>query len=176
MHERGTAVKPLRIVVMGVSGSGKSTLAQALAKALNLHFVEGDALHPPRNVQRMAAGIALTDADRHGWLQAVADQLGHVTAGTGGVVVACSALKRSYRDLLRAAAPDLRLVFLHGSTALLGARLATRVGHYMPASLLQSQLATLEPPTPDEHPIALDIARPPAELVTRAMQQLEATP
>ena len=181
-------MKPLRIVVMGVSGSGKSTLAQALAKALNLHFVEGDALHPPHNVQRMAAGIALTDVDRHGWLQAVADQLGQATAstastagtagtaGTGGVVVSCSALKRSYRDLLRAAAPDLRLVFLHGSPALLGARLATRVGHYMPASLLQSQLDTLEPPTPDEHPIALDIARPPAELVARAAQQLKATP
>lgn len=182
VHERRTAVKPLCIVVMGVSGSGKSTLAQALAEALNIHFVEGDALHPPHNVQRMAAGIALTDADRHGWLQAVADQLGNATAstassaGTGGVVVACSALKRSYRDLLRAAAPDLRLVFLHGSPALLGERLATRVGHYMPASLLQSQLDTLEPPTPDEHPIALDIARPPAELVARAAQQLKATP
>ncbi len=169
-------MKPLRIVVMGVSGSGKSTLAQALAAALNIHFVEGDALHPPHNVQRMAAGTALTDADRHGWLQAVADQLGNATAGPGGVVVACSALKRSYRDLLRAAAPDLRLVYLHGPPALLRERLATRVGHYMPASLLQSQLDTLEPPAPDEHPIALDIALPPAELVARAVQQLEAPP
>ena len=175
-HERRTPVKPLRIVVMGVSGSGKSTLAQALAAALKIHFVEGDALHSPHNVARMAAGTALTDADRHGWLQAVADQLGNATAGTGGVVVSCSALKRSYRDLLRAAAPELRLVFLHGPPALLRGRLATRVGHYMPASLLQSQLDALEPPTPDEHPIALDIAVPPAELVTRAVQQLEATP
>ena len=168
-------MKPLRIVVMGVSGSGKSTLAKALAEALNTHFVEGDALHPPHNVARMAAGIALTDADRHGWLQAVADQLVNATAGTGGVVVSCSALKRSYRDLLRAAAPDLRLVFLHGPPALLRERLATRVGHYMPASLLQSQLDTLEPPAPDEHPIALDTARPLAELVAHAVQQLEAT-
>ena len=168
-------MKPLRIVVMGVSGSGKSTLAKALAEALNTHFVEGDSLHPPHNVARMAAGIALTDADRHGWLQAVADQLVNATAGTGGVVVSCSALKRSYRDLLRAAAPDLRLVFLHGPPALLRERLATRVGHYMPASLLQSQLDTLEPPTPDEHPIALDTARPLAELVAHAVQQLEAT-
>ena len=175
-HERRTAVKPLRIVVMGVSGSGKSTLAQALAAALNIHFVEGDALHPPHNVQRMAAGTPLTDADRHGWLQAVAEQLGNATAGSSGVVVACSALKRSYRDLLRAAAPDLRLVFLHGPPALLRERLATRVGHYMPASLLQSQLDTLEPPAPDEHAIALDIALPPAELVARAVQQLEAPP
>lgn len=175
-------MKPLRIVVMGVSGSGKSTVAQALAAALNIHFVEGDALHPPHNVERMAAGTPLTDADRHGWLQAVAEQLGTATAsiassaGTGGVVVACSALKRSYRDLLRAAAPDLRLVYLHGPPALLRERLATRVGHYMPASLLQSQLDTLEPPIPDEHAIAFDITLPPAELVARAVQQLEATP
>ena len=173
---------------MGVSGSGKSTVAQALAQALQIHFVEGDALHSPHNVERMAAGIALTDADRRGWLQDVAAQLGHAattatiatatsTTATGsrGVVVSCSALKRSYRDLLRAAAPGLRLVFLHGSADLLRERVATRVGHYMPASLLQSQLDALEPPSADESPITIDITLPPAGIVARAVQQLKAT-
>ena len=169
---------------MGVSGSGKSTVAQALAQALQVHFVEGDALHSPHNVERMAAGIALTDADRHGWLQDVAAQLGHAatiatatsatTTGTRGVVVSCSALKRSYRDLLRAAAPDLRFVFLHGSFDLLRERLTTRVGHYMPASLLQSQLDALEPPGADESPISLPITLPPADIVARAVRQLKA--
>lgn len=172
---------------MGVSGSGKSTVAQALAQALQVHFVEGDALHSPHNVERMAAGIALTDADRHGWLQDVAAQLGHAATttttttatsatatGSRGVVVSCSALKRSYRDLLRAAAPDLRLVFLHGSADLLRERLATRVGHYMPASLLQSQLDALEPPGADESPISLPITLPPADIVARAVRQLKA--
>ncbi len=172
---------------MGVSGSGKSTVAQALAQALQVHFVEGDALHSPHNVERMAASIALTDADRHGWLQDVAAQLGHAATttttttatsatatGSRGVVVSCSALKRSYRDLLRAAAPDLRLVFLHGSADLLRERLATRVGHYMPASLLQSQLDALEPPGADESPISLPITLPPADIVARAVRQLKA--
>ena len=162
---------------MGVSGSGKSTVAQALAQALQIQFVEGDALHSPHNVERMAAGIALTDADRRGWLQDVAAQLGHAaTTATGsrGVVVSCSALKRSYRDLLRAATPDLRFVFLHGSFDLLRERLATRVGHYMPASLLQSQLDALEPPGADESPISLPITLPPADIVARAVRQLKA--
>ena len=159
---------------MGVSGSGKSTVAQALAQALQIHFVEGDALHSPHNIERMAAGIALTDADRHGWLQDVARQLDNAAARSVGVVVSCSALKRSYRDLLRAATPDLRFVFLHGSFDLLRERLATRVGHYMPASLLQSQLDALEPPSADESPISLPITLPPADIVARAVHQLKA--
>ena len=159
---------------MGVSGSGKSTVAQALAQALQIHFVEGDALHSPHNIERMAAGIALTDADRHGWLQDVARQLDNAAARSVGVVVSCSALKRSYRDLLRAATPDLRFVFLHGSFDLLRERLATRVGHYMPASLLQSQLDALEPPGADESPISLPITLPPADIVARAVHQLKA--
>ena len=160
---------------MGVSGSGKSTVAQALAQALQIHFVEGDALHSPHNIERMAAGIALTDADRHGWLQDVARQLDNAAARSVGVVVSCSALKRSYRDLLRATTPDLRFVFLHGSFDLLRERLATRVGHYMPASLLQSQLDALEPPSADESPITIDITLPPAGIVARSVQQLKAT-
>ena len=164
----------LRIVVMGVSGCGKSTLGAALADALQFPYIEGDALHPPRNVERMAAGVPLTDADRHGWLQAVAQQLGNAAAQVQGVVVSCSALKRSYRDLLRAAAPDLRLIFLHGAPAILSERLQARKGHYMPPSLLQSQLATLEAPGADEAPIALDIAAAPAALVAEALRQLRA--
>lgn len=162
-----------RIVVMGVSGCGKSTLARALAQALHLHFVEGDALHPPDNVARMAAGIALTDEDRHGWLQAVAAQLANATAQQQGVVVSCSALKRSYRDLLRAGAADVRFVHLHGDPQVLAQRMATRQGHYMPASLLQSQLDTLEPPGDDEHPIRLDLAAPPEAQLAGALQQLK---
>ena len=161
-----------RVVVMGVSGCGKSTLGRALAERLAVNFVEGDALHPERNVAKMAAGTPLTDADRHGWLQAVAEQLNNPTAAAQGVVASCSALKRNYRDLLRAGAPDLRFVFLHGDPALLAARLAGRSGHYMPPSLLQSQLDTLEPPAADEAAIALDIALPPTTLVDEAVRRL----
>lgn len=163
-----------RVVVMGVSGCGKSTVGRGLAAALGVHYVEGDELHPPDNVERMAAGIPLTDADRHGWLQAVAGQLSHATAQAAGVVVACSALKRRYRDLLRAAAPDVRFVHLHGSPALLAQRLSGRTGHYMPASLLQSQLDTLEPPGADEGAITLDIGQDPPALVAAAARALQA--
>lgn len=157
-----------QVVVMGVSGCGKSTVGRLLADQLGVPFVEGDTLHPPANVNRMAAGIALTDADRHGWLQAVAGQLAAAEARRQGLVVSCSALKRSYRDQLRAAAPRLRLVHLHGSATLLAERLAGRQGHYMPASLLPSQLATLQPPGDDEAPLVLDIALPPAQLAAQA--------
>jgi len=161
-----------RIVVMGVSGCGKSTLGQALARVLRLHFVEGDALHPPGNVERMAAGIPLTDADRHGWLQEVAAQLANATATREGVVVSCSALKRRYRDLLRSGAPDTRFVHLHGDPRLLARRMAAREGHYMPASLLQSQLDTLEPPGADEQAFTVDIALSPDEQLALALHHL----
>lgn len=162
-----------RVVVMGVSGCGKSTVGRALAERLGVNFVEGDALHSDRNVAKMAAGIPLTDADRHGWLQAVAEQISNPTAEARGVVASCSALKRIYRDLLRAGAPDLRFVFLHGDPALLAGRLARRTGHYMPPSLLQSQLQTLEPPGDDEAPIRLDIAEPPDRLAELAHHALD---
>jgi carbohydrate kinase (thermoresistant glucokinase family) len=163
-----------RIVVMGVSGCGKTTLGQALADVLQVPFVEGDALHPPRNVALMAQGIALTDADREGWLDAVGRQLAEAAAAARGIVVSCSALKRSYRDRLRAAAPDVRFVYLHGQRDLLAERLAARRGHYMPVSLLPSQLATLQPPTPDEHAVALDIALPTQAQCEQAIAQLAA--
>ena len=155
------------VVVMGVSGSGKTTVGAALADALGLRFVDGDALHPAANVAKMAAGIPLDDADRAPWLDAV----GAVLAA-GSVVVACSALKRTYRDRLRAAAPDLELVFLDGSRELLASRMAARPGHFMPASLLDSQLATLEPPTADEHPVTVDVAVPVSEIVATLKERM----
>lgn len=160
----------LRVVVMGVSGSGKSTVGQALARALGVPFVEGDSLHPPRNVALMAAGTPLTDHDRQDWLQAVAAEL--AASQQHGVVVSCSALRRSYRDLLRASAPDLRLVHLTGEPSLLAERLGSRSGHYMPASLLQSQLDTLESPTADEAAISVDIGAPVQAIVSRVRAQL----
>jgi gluconokinase len=145
-------------VVMGVSGSGKSTVGGKLAAALGVPYVEGDDFHPPENVARMAAGIPLTDADRQGWLEALRDRLKQaVDAGTG-LVLGCSALKRSYRDVLRSGAPHLVLVYLHGSRELLAARLAARQHHYMPASLLDSQLAALQEPSADEHALRCDVA------------------
>jgi gluconokinase len=165
-----------RVVVMGVSGSGKSTVGQALAAALSVHYIEGDELHPPENVARMVAGIALTDVDRHGWLQEVAGQLANATTEARGVVVACSALKRAYRDLLRAAAPDVRFVLLHGDQQLLASRLASRQGHYMPPSLLQSQLDTLELPANDEQALVLDVASTPEQLAAQAQHWLSEHP
>ena len=160
------------IVVMGVCGCGKSTLGQALAEALGVAYVEGDALHPPENVARMAAGTPLTDADRAGWLDRIGERLAEAERTGGGAVVACSALKRIYRDRLRAAAPTLRLVHLHGDPALLAARMAQRTGHYMPPTLLPSQLQILESPTPDEAAILLDSATPADALVSQAVQAL----
>lgn len=169
MPRTETPQRPV-IVVMGVSGCGKSTLGQALAQALGVPYIEGDALHPPRNVALMAAGTPLTDADRVGWLDVIGERLAQ--AGDQGAVVACSALRRIYRDRLRAASPGLRLVHLHGDPALLAERIGQRTGHYMPPALLPSQLQTLEPPDPDEAAITLDIAQPPEALVRRTLQAL----
>lgn len=168
-----STTKAPRIVLMGVCGCGKSTVGRQLAQALGVHYVEGDDLHSAHNVALMAAGTPLTDADRHGWLQEVAGQLANPTARASGVVVACSALKRRYRDQLRAAAPDLLLVHLHGERDELARRLAGRVGHYMPATLLQSQLDTLEAPAADENAITLDIVAPPAHLVAAVVRHLD---
>lgn len=165
-----------RIVVMGVSGCGKSTVGRALAQALAVPFLEGDDLHPPANVERMAAGVALCDADRQGWLEAIAAALAQARSGGQGLVVTCSALKRRYRDLLRAADPGLRLVFLQGPPELLAGRLAGRQGHYMPASLLPSQLQTLEPPAPEEGALVQDIHREPGAIVASVRRHLEGSP
>lgn len=159
-------------VVMGVSGSGKSLVGAAFARALGVDFVEGDEYHSAENVQRMKAGIPLTDKDREQWLRSLAARLREAKDAGTGVVMACSALKRSYRDMLRAEAKDLRFVFLRGDRTLIAQRLAGRTGHYMPASLLESQLATLEEPSPDEGAWVIDITTSPenlvAGLITRA--------
>jgi gluconokinase len=163
-------------VVMGVCGSGKSTIGAALARQLNATFLEGDEFHPPANVARMAAGTALTDADRQGWLTTLGERLAEAERSGEAVVLACSALKRSYRDILRSHAGDLALVVLAGTPALLEQRMAARTGHYMPPSLLASQLATLEPPRADEHALTLDIAREPEALVRDALAWLRGHP
>jgi gluconokinase len=153
-------------VVMGVSGSGKSTIGATLARKLDIAFVEGDDLHPPDNVKRMAAGIPLTDDDRRGWLIAIAGRLREAQRAGVGLVVSCSALKRSYRDLLRSAgATDVRFVYLAGSRTLLAERMAHRRGHFMPPSLLESQLAILEEPSPDERAWVCDIRETPDTIV-----------
>ncbi len=175
MPNSSTSQKPV-IVVMGVSGCGKSTVGRALAQALALPYVEGDELHPLQNVALMAAGTPLTDADRHGWLTAVGQRLADDSARVQGVVLSCSALKRRYRDQLRAAAPHVQFVYLHGAQALLAQRMAQRQGHYMPASLLQSQLETLQPPAADEHALAFDISQGPERIVAGAVAAITETP
>ncbi|MES2992990.1 MAG: gluconokinase [Pseudomonadota bacterium] len=160
------------VVVMGVSGCGKSTVGRLLARQLQAEFLEGDDLHPPRNIERMASGIPLTDADRRDWLLEIAQQIADARAGHHGLVVSCSALKRSYRDMLRTAASQLGFVHLHASRELLQARLTARPGHFMPGSLLDSQLQTLEPPQADERAILLDATLPAADLARQAAEWL----
>jgi gluconokinase len=150
---------------MGVSGSGKSVVGAALARALGVDFVEADEYHSTENVKRMASGVALSDADRAGWLRALALRLREAKDAGTGLVMTCSALKRSYRDVLRSEAPGLRFIFLKGERGLIAERLAGRRGHYMPASLLDSQLATLEEPAPDEHAWVCDIRDTPQDIV-----------
>jgi carbohydrate kinase (thermoresistant glucokinase family) len=160
-----------RLVIMGVSGCGKSTVGARLAQRLGVPFLEGDALHPPHNVALMAAGTPLTDTDRADWLDAIAARLTALQAHEG-LVVSCSALKRSYRDRLRAATPELHFVHLQGDRALLASRMGQRQGHYMPPALLASQLDTLEIPTADEAALSLDIAAPAEELVAQIEHHL----
>ena len=163
---------PPRLIIMGVSGCGKSTVGRRLAERIGVPFLEGDELHPPSNVALMAAGTPLTDADRAGWLDAIAQRL----SGLGrseGLVVSCSALKRAYRDRLREATPDLQFVHLHGTRALLAARLRERQDHYMPPTLLDSQLDTLESPNSDEPALTLDITEPADQLVMQIEHHLQ---
>ncbi|PWS34829.1 gluconate kinase [Falsiroseomonas bella] len=158
------------VVVMGVTGAGKSTVGTKLAERLGVLFRDADEFHPPANIAKMSAGQPLTDDDRWPWLDAIG---AHLAAHCGtGCVVTCSALKRAYRDRLRAAAPGLRFVHLHGDVALVAARQAARQGHFMPASLVPSQFATLETPTPDEGVITLDVAATPDALVDEAIAAL----
>jgi gluconokinase len=158
------------IVVMGVAGSGKSTVGALLAAQLRLPFIDGDDLHPQANKQKMAAAIPLDDADRAPWLDAIA-------AAVAGApkVVACSALKRSYRDRLRAASPIVRFIYLAGTPKLLAQRLRARSHAFMPPVLIDSQLATLQPPGSDEDALTLDIRLSPKALVESAARWLKAS-
>ncbi len=159
------------IVVMGVSGAGKTTLALALAARLRWPFQEGDALHPEANVAKMRAGIALDDADRAPWLAAIRAWIDANRVAGISSIVSCSALKRGYRTLLAGDASDVRFVFLAGDRALLADRLANRVDHYMPTSLLDSQLAALDPPSADEA-LIIDAALPTDAQVARVLAAL----
>jgi len=149
--------RPCALIVMGVSGSGKSTIAARLAGRLSWTFEDGDRFHPASNVAKMSAGQPLTDEDRWPWLQAIADEIDRVCAAGGHVVIACSALKRTYRDVLVHGRRDIRIVFLAGIQPLIADRLARRKGHFMPPGLLDSQFRTLEPPGPDENPVTVSI-------------------
>ena len=154
---------PPLLTVMGVSGSGKTTVGAALAQRLRVPFADADDFHPPENVAKMAAGVPLDDADRLPWLHTIGAWLA-AHADSGGVV-SCSALKRSYRDVLRAAAPTQFFVHLDGSPEVVARRVQGRPGHFMPASLVDSQFATLEPLGPDENGVALDLDRSVDQLV-----------
>jgi carbohydrate kinase (thermoresistant glucokinase family) len=158
------------IVVMGVSGSGKSTVGALLADALQVPFTDADDLHPRSNVEKMAVGAPLTDDDRWPWLRLVGRALAEASAT--GLVVACSALKRSYREAILAEAADTTFVLLSGSRDLLASRIGARKDHFMPASLLDSQLATLEPLGQDEPGVTIDISADPAELTSAIVQAL----
>jgi gluconokinase len=157
------------IVVMGVSGSGKTTVGKLLAQALGAEFAEGDAYHPPENIEKMRRGIPLEDADRWPWLQSLAAQIDRWLAAGTPMVLACSALKQSYRDVLAQGRPRMRFVHLEGDKALIRDRLDARRGHYMPASLLDSQIAALEPPI---DAITVDIAGTPEAIVADIIQHL----
>lgn len=163
---------PQRWVVMGVSGSGKSTIGNLLAMRLGIDYVEGDADHPPANIAKMSAGIPLDDDDRLGWLLVLQARLKQAKEEGRGMVLTCSALKRRYRDLLRAGDPDLVFVHLVGDYALLAERMQTRSKHFMPLKLLDSQFRDLEPLQPDERGIALSIELPPEQIVSRAITAL----
>lgn len=152
------------LAIMGVSGSGKTTSGKAIARELGLPFIDGDDLHPPENKKKMAAGTALTDADRAPWLEIVGEKL---AAYESGLVIVCSALKRSYRDRIRSARPDTAFIFLDGSPELIASRIAHRDHEFMPSSLLASQFKTLEPLEEDEEHLRVSIEHSPAEIAER---------
>jgi len=163
-------MKPSVLVLMGVSGCGKTTVAAILASRLGWPFEEGDALHPQTNIEKMAAGHSLTDVDRWPWLAKVADWIDkRLDAGENGLIT-CSALKRSYRDLINRRGSGLMFVFLAGSKETIAARLAARRGHFMRASLLDSQFADLEEPAADEPAIRVDIGPPAAEIAEQIIE------
>ncbi len=172
--EETSVPDPVVLVMMGVSGSGKTTIAQGVAAQVGWDVVEGDRFHPLANIAKMSSGIPLDDADRLPWLRAIATVIDqHLEAGKSAVV-ACSALKRAYRDILIGSRKNVPLVYLQGSRELIGERVAARKDHFMPPALLDSQFATLEEPGADEHPIVVSVLPTPpviVEAVTAALRQ-----
>src|SRR5450432_3815970 len=167
---------PCALVVMGVSGSGKSTIGHKLAERLNWRFEDGDKFHPASNVAKMSAGHPLTDEDRWPWLRAIAGEIDRVCAAGEHVVIACSALKRAYRDILVHGRNDVRIVYLNGTQELIASRLAQRKGHFMPSGLLTSQFKTLEPPDQSEHPVMVSIDAAVETIVDDIVRQLGQSP
>ncbi|MEV8451812.1 gluconokinase [Streptomyces sp. NPDC052095] len=161
---------PHVVVVMGVAGTGKTTIGPLLAAGLGVPYAEGDDFHPAANIAKMSAGVPLDDADRWPWLDAIG-RWAHGRAGLGGVV-SSSALKRSYRDRLRAEAPGVLFLHLTGDRALIEARMAGRTGHFMPTALLDSQFATLQPLREDEAGVSVDVSGTPEEITQRAVAAL----
>jgi gluconokinase len=160
------------VILAGVSGAGKSTIAALLAARLGWAYQDGDSFHPPGNVAKMRAGRSLTDEDRFPWLAAIAAWIDKARSSGKSAVIACSALKRAYREILVAGHDDVRLVFLKGSLELIERRMAAREGHFMPVSLLQSQFEALEEPGADEHTIVVSIEPPPQEVVEAILARL----
>ncbi len=160
------------VVALGVCGSGKTSVGKVIASRMNWPFIEGDDLHPPANKAKMASGVALTDEDRWPWLDHIADRMRAIDKAGGSAVVACSALRPAYRDRLRGSGVDLRFVHLTGDAGLIRQRMASRSGHFMPAGLLDSQLATLEPARPDEDLYEVDISGNVGDLAEAAIRSL----
>jgi gluconokinase len=167
---------PCALIVMGVSGSGKSTIGDRLAQRLGWTYEDGDRFHPASNVAKMSAGQPLTDEDRWPWLQAIADEIDGVCTAGGHAVIACSALKRAYRNVLVHGRGDVRIIFLNGTQDLIAGRLAQRKGHFMPPGLLASQFKTLEPPAPAENPVIVSIDAPVEAIVEDIVRQLGLAP
>ena len=165
--------QPVIVVVMGVSGSGKTTVAVLLASALGSQFQEGDDLHPAATVDKMSSGKPLTDDDRLPWLHKIAAEIDSWRARGESGVLTCSALKRSYRDIVIGDRSDVTLVYLKGSYGLIHRRMAARHEHFMPVALLDSQFAALQEPTPDENPIVVDVTGRPTEIVAEIVRQIE---
>lgn len=165
---------PAVLVVMGVCGAGKSTIGALLAQRLGWTFVDGDAFHPPANLDKLRRSVPLGDADRGAWLRAIAAWIDDIRRAGGHGVVACSALKRAYREVLVGGRSDVRLVYLRGERALVAQRMAARSGHVMPVQLLDSQYDTLEEPGADEEPLVVAVDAPPDAVVDAILRRLAA--
>ncbi|MGQ0676237.1 MAG: gluconokinase [Rhodospirillales bacterium] len=167
------AVRPV-VVLMGVSGAGKTTVGRLLAEAIGADFAEGDQFHPPANIVKMSNGAPLDDSDRLPWLHAIAAAIDRAQRDGRALVVACSALKRAYRDILIGPREGVRLVYLCGARDLIEKRLGGRKGHFMPPALLESQFAALEEPVADERPVVIDVTAAPETIAAAAARRIGA--